>query len=85
MRIMKHDELIGYGVSGTGGVLTFLQTIETFQIIQGILSIIALLVTIGYTIWKWYKNAKKDGKISPDEVEDLIDDIKEVTEDGDRD
>ena len=42
---MKHDEVVGYIGSTFGGVMTYLQTNETLQIIQGILSIgaVALL------------------------------------------
>lgn len=77
---MKHDEVVGYIGSTFGGVMTALQTNETLQIIQGILSIIAVIITIAYTIWKWYKKASKDGKITPDEVDDLFDDLMEVKE-----
>ena len=77
---MKHDEVVGYIGSTFGGVMTYLQTNETLQIIQGILSIIAVLITIAYTIWKWYKKASKDGKITPDEVDELFDDLNEIKE-----
>ena len=78
---MKHDEIVGYCGSLFGGVMTYLQTNETLQIIQGVLSIVAVLITIAYTIWKWYRKASKDGKITPDEVDELFDDLKEITKD----
>ena len=42
---------------------------------------------LAYTIWRWYKNAKKDGKITEDEVDDLFEQItkKEDSEDEHRD
>lgn len=80
------DSTTGVGIGGTAleTVLAVSQTNEILQTIQIILAIITFLVTIGYTIWKWYKNAKKDGKITKDEVEDLVDEIKEEVDKYDR-
>lgn len=33
------------------------------------------VISIAFTIWRWYKAAKKDGVISRDEVEDLVDQV----------
>ena len=80
------DSTTGVGIGGTAleTVLAVSQTNEILQTIQIILAIITFLVTIGYTIWKWYKNAKKDGKITKDEVEDLVDQIKDEVDKHDR-
>ena len=75
---MKHDEVVGYLGSSFGAVMTALQTNETLQIIQGVLSIIALVLTIAYTIWKWYRKASQDGKITADEVDDLFEDLNNI-------
>lgn len=75
---MKRDEIVGWVGSGISTILTISQTNEVFQLIQIILTSIAVLVSIAYTIWKWRKNAKKDGKITSDEVDDLFDDINKV-------
>ena len=77
---MKQDEVVGYIGSTFGGVMTALQTNETLQIIQGILTIVALLITIAYTIWKWYRKASKDGNITADEVDELFDDLNNIKE-----
>ena len=77
---MKHDELVGWGGTVFGSVSTMLQTNEQLQLIQAILSIIALFVTMAYTLWKWYKKASKDGKITEDEVDELFDDLKGITD-----
>lgn len=74
---MKHDEIIGYGGSVFGTIMTAIQSDQALQIIQGILTIIGLLITIAYTIWKWYKNASKDGKITLDEVDSLMEELKQ--------
>ena len=75
---MKRDEIVGWVGSGISTILTISQTNEVFQLIQIILTSIAVLVSIAYTIWKWRKNAKKDGKITSDEVDELFDDINKV-------
>ena len=77
-KTMKRDEIVGWVGSGISTVLTISQTNEVFQLIQIILTSIAVLVSIAYTIWKWRKNAKKDGKITSDEVDDLFEDINKV-------
>ncbi len=46
-----------------------------------VLTIIATIVSLVYTIWKWWKKAKADGKITEDEVDELMDDIHQVTND----
>ena len=75
---MKHDEIIGWLGSGISTILTISQTNEVFQLIQIILTSVAVLVSLAYTIWKWLKNAKKDGKITSNEVDELFDDINKV-------
>lgn len=73
---MKHDEIVGFTGSGISTVLTITQTNEVFQTVQLIFSILAFLVTIAYTVWKWYKKAKQDGKITTEEVEELFNNLK---------
>ena len=76
---MKHDEIVGFGGSIFGTIMTIIQANEILQIIQAILTVIGLLVTLSYTIWKWYKKAKADGKIEEKEIDELIDEIDKVT------
>lgn len=52
---------------------TILQTNEVFQILQIILTISALAVGLAYRLWHWYKEAKKDGKITKEEIEEAVD------------
>lgn len=78
---MKHDEAVGFAGTIFGGVMTAIQANEVLQIIQAILTVIGLLVTIAYTIYKWYKRAKADGKITEDEVDELMDDLNNIKED----
>lgn len=73
-------------------VLAVLQTNEVFQIIEFVLSIIVSIVLLIYRIWKWWKDAKKDGKITKEEIEDGInivvggvEEIKDKVKEDDKD
>ena len=79
--MMKHDEIVGFGGTIFGGVMTAIQANEVLQVIQAILTVVGLLITISYTIWKWYRKAKADGKITEDEVDELMEDLNKVKED----
>lgn len=86
---MIFDDVIAAGGAGTAieTVLAVSQTNEVLRAIQIVLSIVTFLVTLAYTIWKWYKNAKRDGKITKDEVDDLfkqIEDLNKENEDDDK-
>ena len=52
-------------------------TLEAVQIIYYILAGLAILFSLSFTIWKWYKAAKADGKITIDEIEDLEKQVKD--------
>ena len=83
------DGTTGVGVGGTAieTILAVSQANETLQAIQIVLACITFVVTTLYTIYQWYRKAKSkdsDGgeKITPKEVDDLIDDLKENKKDG---
>lgn len=89
---MIFDEVIAAGSAGTAieTVLAVSQTNEVLRAIQIILSIITFLVTLAYTVWKWYKKAtdeNSDGgkKITKEEIDELVDDVKKEVEKNDRD
>ena len=77
------DDLIkvGGGVTGTAlsAAATAAQTDPVYQIISLVTTIVGLLVTIATTIVipaiRWYLSARRDGKITPDELHDLSDDL----------
>lgn len=87
------DGTTGVGVTGTAveTVLAVTQGNEILQNIQIVLACITFVVTIGYTIWKWYRSVKKKDskggeKITEEEVDDLFEDLKkEVDKHGNRD
>lgn len=75
------NELIGGGLgtilSATG---TALQTNEVLQTISLIITIIGGLLTIVMAGITWWKNAKKDGKITEDEIKEGVDILQEGIE-----
>lgn len=84
---MQKDGLVFGSIAVLETMVTVSQTNEVFQTIQIVISALAGAVALAYTIWRWYRNAKKDGKITEDEVDDLFEQItkKEDSEDEHRD
>lgn len=73
---MKED-IIGSAGSGGMWILTAVQTNEIFQLVQIILSCVVSALTILYILWKWWKKAKADGKITAEEIDELEKEIKD--------
>lgn len=84
---MQKDGIVFGSIAVLETMVTVSQTNEVFQTIQIIISALAGAVALAYTIWRWYRNAKKDGKITEDEIDDLFEQItkKEDSEDEHRD
>ena len=80
---MTKDGIVFGSIAAVETMVTVSQTNEVFQTIQIIISALAGAVALAYTIWRWYKNAKKDGKISEDEVDDLFEQITKKEEEKD--
>lgn len=78
---MKHDYLSWIG-SVFGTILTAVQSDQIFQYISLALTILSTLVAIAYTIWKWWRKAKEDGKIDEEEIKDLGDQIGDILKKG---
>lgn len=74
-------ELICVGGNIFTYILTAMQTSEVFQVISLVLSIVTSVVILLYRVWRWYKEAKKDGKIDEGELDQLVDIVKEGKED----
>ena len=71
------------GAVGTslGVIGTATQTNEVLQTISLIITIIGAIISmIVVPILSWYFKAKKDGKITPDEIKEGVEIIKDGTE-----
>ena len=79
-KIMKHNP-IPEGINALTYVLTAMQTNEVFQIIELVFSIITSVLLISFRLWKWYKEAKADGKITKDELQEAINIVQKDDED----
>ena len=80
---MQKDGLVFGSIAVLETMVTVSQTNEVFQTIQIIISALAGAVALAYTIWRWYRNAKKDGKITPDEVDNLFEQITKKEDEND--
>ena len=70
----EHLDLFGIGIQA---VLTAVQTDEVLRRISFGITILSALITIAYNIYKWWRKSKEDGKISMDEVDELVDIVKD--------
>lgn len=85
MRVRKgvfmHKELVGSVIcTAVAGTSTAIQPDVIFQYIQMGLTILATLITIILGLRAWWKDAKKDGKITKDEIEQGVNIIKDGVE-----
>ena len=69
--MMNNKDLRNYGLNLFGAFLTAIQTEHLFQIISLILTCVATFLSIAFTIWKWWKKAYEDKKITLDEIKEL--------------
>lgn len=77
------QELGSYLGNIVGVICTAIQPDELLQIISLILTIIATLFSIAFTIYNWWKKASKDGKIDKEEINELVDIVGKAKEDID--
>ena len=54
---------------------------EMLSYIQLGLGILATIVSIAFSVWKWWKKASADGKITKDEIKELSDELKDKLDD----
>ena len=77
---MDMKEIGSVAGNGLTYVLAALQQNEALQIIEFVLSAVLTVVILAYRLWKWFKEAKKDGKITKDELDEAGKIIEEETE-----
>lgn len=78
---MKKTDFLSFGGTVFGSIFTALQTNEVFQYISLGLTILSTVLAIAFTIYKWYKKASADGEITPEECEELKEDLEETLKD----
>lgn len=59
-------------------MLAGLQVDEMLRYVNLALAVLSAIVAITFTIWKWWHESKKDGKITPDEVNDVLNDVTNI-------
>ena len=82
------NKMLGMIGTGLGLAGTISQMNEIMQIVSAVVTAIGAVITwIIIPLLTWWKNAKKDGKITTEEVEEgvktLQDGIEKVTKKGD--
>lgn len=69
-------------------VTTAVQTQQVFQIISLVLTCLSIAFSIAFTLYNWFKEAKKDGKIDKEEIDEAIDvvtkGVKEINNEIDK-
>lgn len=75
------DTRIDYVLDALAIALGLSQGQELLSYIQLGLGILATIVSIAFSIWKWWKKASADGKITEEEIKELSDDLKDKLDD----
>ena len=78
---MKQEMITGSIGTALGIIGTATQTEQVLRIVSLVITIIGALITyVALPLLAWYKKAKKDGKITADEVKEGVEIIKDGTE-----
>ena len=64
----EHLDILGIGLQA---IFTAIQTDEVLRWISFGFTLLSVILTIAYNIWRWYRKSKEDGKISMKEVDEL--------------
>ena len=70
----EHLDILGIGIQA---ILTAVQTDEVLRWVAFGFTIFSVILNIAYNIYKWWRKSKEDGKISMDEVDELVDIVKD--------
>ena len=75
------NEIVASAVgTSTSAVGTAIQPNQILQTISLVITIIGGIITTVSALYMWWKNAKKDGKITKDEIDEGIDIIQNGVE-----
>ena len=70
----EHLDILGIGLQA---IFTAFQTDEVLRWISFGFTLLSVILTIAYNIWRWYRKSKEDGKIRMKEVDELVDIVKD--------
>ena len=70
----EHLDILGIGLQA---IFTAIQTDEVLRWISFGFTLVSVILTIAYNIWRWWRKSKEDGKISMNEVDELVDIVKD--------
>lgn len=71
------EKPINYIASAVACITTALQSNEIFSYVSLSLTILSIVVSLAFTIYRWYKVATSDGKIDKEEIDGLMKNINE--------
>ena len=72
---------LDYIFDGIALALAGIQVEEIFKWVQLSLGLLATLISVAFTLWQWWKRAKKDGKITEEEINEAVDIITKPLDD----
>ena len=75
---MDHD--YNYIANGVGIIFSAIQSNEILSWISWSITLLATLLSIAFTLYRWYKKATEDGKIDKKEIEELGDIVEDATQ-----
>ena len=70
----EHLDILGIGIQA---ILTAVQTDEVLRWIAFGFTLFSVILNIAYNVWRWWRKSKEDGKISMNEVDELVDIVKD--------
>ena len=71
------EKPVNYIASAVACITTALQSDEIFSYVSLSLTILSIIVSLAFTIYRWYKVATNDGKIDKEEIDVLMKNINE--------
>lgn len=82
---------LDYIFDGIALALAGIQVEEVFKWVQLSVGLLATILSVAFTLWQWWKRAKKDGKITEEEINEGIDilhngidELKDKSKKGDK-
>lgn len=71
------EKPINYIASVVACITTAIQSNEIFSYVSLLLTILSIVVSLAFTIYRWYKVATTDGRIDNEEIDELMKNINE--------